>query len=265
MKQFFYFIFVSFISCNLFAWGHLKSLTDETGKFRLISILKEKNSISYCLFIDSHLNNEFTAESIQKQIAASLHMWLKPLSKNKLTTNSAIKFVPDCQSSEVNLLVHLGSDKVFPHLAAYTKFDKIYNNQPVMYLKINTDYTKHFNRAYRDFKNILSLKTLKELVGELSDLLQTDEAISVQNFATKKTLLYEDLYQTSFRVLLHETGHAFGLCDNITTPFADNCDPNFKTKKTEGSVMSDSTYLTLTSDDAEGIIQLFNRKLAGPN
>ncbi len=70
-----------------------------------------------------------------------------------------------------------------------------------------------------------------------------------------------DVFHSTLHLFLHEVGHAFGLCDTLPHLLRDQvnqtCDPVWQTEVFKNTLMSDSFFLSLTSDDREGITKLF--------
>lgn len=83
--------------------------------------------------------------------------------------------------------------------------------------------------------------------------------MTVQTFATSRNLDYVSVFWSTYRALIHELGHSFGLCDTYIATMKDRCDPNFSSVDQPSSVMKDSNYFYLTDDDKEGIQRLFLR------
>ena len=74
-----------------------------------------------------------------------------------------------------------------------------------------------------------------------------------------------EVYNNSFTFMLHEFGHAFGLCDTYVG--SNNCDPNYSSPtdiaEQPPSVMRCDDPIYLYPDDIEGIRQLFKRFAPG--
>ncbi len=61
-----------------------------------------------------------------------------------------------------------------------------------------------------------------------------------------------------FPVMIHEFGHAFGLCDMRPIPYEIRCNRQWRTELTDSSVMAFGGYV-LRPDDIEGIRSIFER------
>ena len=68
-------------------------------------------------------------------------------------------------------------------------------------------------------------------------------------------------FNSSFNILLHEMGHAFGLCDMYQPALSESCDMNHVSNpiNASGSVMREGGQLHLEQDDRDGVKSLFVR------
>ena len=68
-------------------------------------------------------------------------------------------------------------------------------------------------------------------------------------------------FNSSFVILLHEMGHAFGLCDMYGLQLSEKCDKDHVSRPAIGSggVMREGGQLSLQQDDRDGVRSLFER------
>ncbi len=240
------------VSNNAFAWGHLKELKTPTAHQYLVFAALDWNEIRYCFEIDRSVRPLFDESSVSLQLESSFRAWLAPVRAQGLVGN--VKFTRTaCSDSRLNLRVEIGPERDYPALGAYHVERPGYS-----LIKLNTDFRRRNNSRILDFKSLMELGTSVQLV-ELLERLELSVGYSVQDFAEEARVDYVSMFWSTYRVLLHETGHAFGLCDTAKASVAQHCDPNFLTPVHEGSVMSDSNFLSLTQDDEAGILRLFRR------
>lgn len=228
------------------AWGHSpKADTSANLSFNAIS----QKRISYSISDSSGLYNE---KSLQLQLRSAIRLWLdgltdtrtielKKLSCNKTVdlklfvspdTNASNHYGPGFYESKniqgkANAVIHMNSvfmDNLTPH--------------PVR------DFLELFNKDVFNGENFL-----KSLIKEMH---------SHQSLSQKHNIPYDDLYANTYSFLIHEVGHAFGLCD---TGFSSSCDAKFRSSHQPDSIMKSGEYFYLTDDDKEGISNMRKRVL----
>lgn len=120
-----------------------------------------------------------------------------------------------------------------PHIVIPTRFADVYSN------------SKKFSQLKNDI-----LQTPNYEYAKMAALLDELESF-INNFrASQKNLFY---------AMLHETGHAIGLADQLKSSL-DNADIIYSTVNPRTSIMDNWTQ-TLTCDDVDGIIMLFDDAL----
>ena len=239
------------------AWGQLKDLNEPTWtKTFLAPILQERSQIRYCLEIDPSVASRFPQESLIIQIEAVYQEWLAPVRAKGLVSDVTISKV-SCKSRDFDVKIAIGPDAKYPNIGAY-QIESQQDGRWFSLVKLNTNYKSTAPDEIVDIKSLLDLRSLSA-VSSLMVKFETTPSLNVKTFAHENDQLYGPMFWTSYRVLLHEMGHAFGLCDTLESIAHDHCDRAYLTPIFKNSVMSDSNFLSLTDDDRDGIVALFRR------
>jgi len=253
----FAFIVTGLSSSCVLAWGHIDTLQNPKWvESHLVLPTIRNKEIKYCLTIDPKHLQEFPVKSMKLQVESALRTWLIPVQNAGLIGDVKITRVK-CDTNKYDLKVDMGPESKYPELGAY-QIERNDNGRPFSLVRINTEFEWE-GFKYIDTYKIFKLESIQDLKGMLAGFEALRE-LEVTEFATANTVERNQLFWTTQRVFLHEIGHAYGLCDTIPTQ-RQNCDSNYLTEQTEGSVMSNSMYMTLTKDDEDGIISLFKRFL----
>lgn len=250
-------LFISVTCAQALAWGHQLDLRDP--KLRpayLAPIALLAHEIRFCVSIDPSVASQFDSDSIHTQTQAVLQAWLNPAQQVRAVSSVTLRAV-DCKLNRFDLKVVLGPDQKYPQLGSYHDiFTDGARNYSVIH--INTEYRTPTKIAIVDYKSLMRLESHDELVASLDRLAQ-NQGFSSIDFAKYAGLEHDPVFWSTFRILLHEVGHAFGLCDTLSSLSKTDCDPDFLTSISRQTVMSDSTYMSLTKDDEIGIVALFQR------
>lgn len=243
---------IFFTDASALAWGHGLGLRFWPNA-HLITPLVQQNAINYCLQIN---DPRFDVASIRRQVEMALHLWLKPLEWEGVWNTQVRE--SSCQENLFNLKVVIGPETVHTGLGAY-QLSTTLENRAFSLVKIDTQYAlDYLDKSYSfvDFAQLMAPgHTLEQ---ELYSVSLTDFMI-VPTYANQRGLDVMQVYLNSYRALIHEFGHSFGLCDTLATRVESQCDPNFRTQTHPTSVMQDAIYFFLTPDDAQGIQNLYRR------
>ena len=245
------------------AWGMLSELDVGFANAHLFRQVYKGHQINYCITLseqDISPQAGFTYKTINTEARIALREWLNAVSD--LTGDVNLQRVK-CSSHFVNLVIYYGaprSDDFHPSFEQSNAFGRAH---PYSYVSINT--VKYYmldgvSTPTIDFAKLLPPQM--DLVTMLTWLI--GQKMSDQQIVQWLGLPPDDImkvYDNSFTFMLHEFGHAFGLCDTYAGP--NNCDPNYSSPKdiTEQppSVMRCDRPVYLYPDDIEGIRQLFKR------
>ena len=236
----------------------MKEFNGEWASVHLVFAAAERAKINYCIEIDLHAGPGFEEESLNIQTEAALQAWLNPVQEKDLIGNVQLNRVA-CQPGQFDLKVAIGPDREYARLGAYQLETQQFGHRFTL-IRINTLYRTKSYTQISDFKGLLNIQKQMDLVQTL-DHLSLIQGYSVYDFAEENKVAYVPLFWSTYRILLHELGHSFGLCDTTAAKAKEFCDPNYLTPVYENTVMSDSNYLSLTKDDEEGIVELFRRFL----
>lgn len=253
-------VFVLGYSPVAYSWAHFKSLRDPfLGKKYLVAKVLNEQKINFC--IDVSEADAFNPENLAIQTEMALKVWLEPL-KNIGISGISIKNVK-CDHSELSLKVAIRSDKTqYIAFEALEFFKNAKTSKQDAYPRIifNTaakrkhlDTLEILKPGELDFRNTLRRLTRRKIDSKqfgVNCLTNADTSIEE---AKKKG------YMSIFHLLVHEVGHAFGLCDTYEDRNEDLCDKEYTTRTHNESVMKDCTQSYLTKEDVEGITSLFLR------
>jgi hypothetical protein len=132
---------------------------------------------------------------------------------------------------------------------AYTKVTLntayIYSSGSKQYGPI--DFIKFANNDLTLQKNEMDLLALKQM--------------TIAEFSATRKIDWLAVYYSTYKMLIHEFGHSFGLCDAHNAQVNDSCDSKFSSRDQPPSIMRDAKFFYLTGDDIIGIKRLFARYL----
>lgn len=220
-----------------------------------------QSQIRYCLDLPPAAAERFPAASLHPQIAAALQLWLAPIAAQK-GSPVAVVAVPCAAAADLKVMfgpTEQGDTSNGAFTAAQLQ-DK--PQQDAMLVKIDSDYVWHETRnlpgnpngayPWRDFAVFVrpQHETLESLMAEVS----VRRPQTLDDFAVARKIGHSAVFWTTYRVFIHEFGHAFGLCDTNDDLLALQCDARWRSLGAQpGSVMKNSNYFYLTADDREGL------------
>lgn len=243
-----------------FAWGHLYALGSEYVQANIIYNVLRTSEIHYCVEI---LEPGFGQRSIEEQVDHALQVWLKPLQKKKLIGKVKTQAV-SCNSPDFILKISIGKESEYQYRqhAAY-QIPQKEGSHYYSLIRLNTDfrfkdpYGKGRNYAWVDFGdlNLGGMTAMKRLVWaeKKRSILQTRDLADYGQ---------EDSFRidiSTYRVLVHEIGHSFGLCDMYQSELGGNCDPAFTSFDGNSAIMMSNEMLLPTADDQTGLIEVAKR------
>lgn len=247
------FLVAASLSSTAFAWGYLELFTSFHGRGYLVTPVRERNEVRYCLYIDPAYAQKFDRKSMNVQITGAFQEWMRPVVEKKLLMAEPTITEVDCSSVDIDLKISVSQphDRTSPGA-----FQDIINvaGRPVSLIKIDPVFT-YEGDSFVDTMSLLSDRTLEGLKQELKRYGRK-EGYPLYVFQKRVGTTFNQAHWSTFRVLLHEFGHALGLCDTQEGR-RELCDMKFTTPQISGSVMSDSAYLSLTDDDKKGILKAF--------
>lgn len=222
-------------------------------------------TITYCLDIAPDLTTRFPPAVLAIETEAALQLWTTLLSAPH-GRGISIQHVA-CQA-DVDLRVVIGAHQSGDTAnGAYAQTMPAANpEQDYILIKIDADYVWHETRGLSGNANgnygwhttmqELGIAALTQLAPML-DAISIAQPRSVDAVAQALHLPHSTVFWTTYRALIHELGHGFGLCDTKQELLEQDCDPAWRSQGTQpSSVMADSNYFYLTEDDKAGIIFL---------
>ena len=248
----FLFISIQFLASGAHAWGLTTDLNTGWLNAQLVNHVIQLHEIDYCVQI---ADPRFAQGTIERQVAAVLPLWLKPLEDQGIH-GITIRAV-SCDSGSFNLKVEIGPEASYKTLGSY-QLPQYQDGHFYSLVKVDSEYLYAANgKSYP----IVDFETFSCPPGTSLDALMNSVSISspatVQAFAAAQHLEYTAVFWSTYRLLIHEIGHSFGLCDTYPSQVHVHCDPAFMSADQPSSVMYDSNYFYLTQDDVTGIKALF--------
>lgn len=221
--------------CALFAWGHQMILATEWKEASLAHKTLAHQEIRYCVELIPRLRGWRSQISFETKLA--IQLWLKAAKRKARVKEVA------CQTP-VDLRVQMGPESEYPELSSYA-IPRFYKGKYEYLIRLNTQYG--FEDAGKKFK-------IRPVAFSPSEREQSD--ITHWNFRNRKT--YLKFYFSTYNCLIHEVGHAFGLCDTAPSLYP-SCDSKHESAFHGEGVMNTSESLLPSEDDKKGIRSVFAR------
>ncbi len=264
-------VICSAFASRAWAWGELKVLDGYERHALLIYPAYQNHKIDYCLNLRDPAPGKFSYSSMEIEVPLALQQWLNAV-KN-WTGPVKIKRV-SCSTPGLNLMVDVGPPPPHnydPHQAFQYIVLSAKNAQVFDHVVLSTTYSYYHDNAILfdyDFayvvRDLLKTKhiTLQKLIKRI-----TKHQTPFKTIATWVEPQWGDqsdamVFNSSYYFLLHEFGHAFGLCDtNSLGIMKQECDPKYVSNwySQPPSVMGNGSFYYLTADDISGVHHVFSR------
>ena len=248
------------------AWGFLPDIDAPEGVEMRASYLPHavitEGEVTVCL--RNERPDRFSDQSIRMQVEAVLGLWLDAAGE------SASVHWSTCRRSDVDLVVNIVDMDDEPYIA-YAAFEEI-GERTLSSITFNTAFES--DPPEREVS--VDFVTLLPKGSQFPEVFKriTGAPTTIGHFAVINNLSYMQVFLSSLPTLLHEMGHAFGLCDLYGNEI-EYCDQKHFTPVTGSSMMLDTNgdSFNLAQDDVDGIRALFSfyrkkmaseRKLEGP-
>jgi hypothetical protein len=242
-------LFVSLLlTTSAFSYGHVVSLNQWYGRTSLIHDVINSRAINFCVSIEN--SPRFSKRSIATQVKMATNMWLKALPVfNQMTVTEV-----GCHSSSLDLKVVVKKDLQYPKSSAYKLNGDRYDT-----IIINSGYKRKVSKYSNKVVSPIDLSSILKKGDKLETVLSklTSKQYNTLKLAKKFRISRSQAYYTSYKTIIHEVGHSFGLCDTLNPK--NNCDSRYLTSRQPKSVMKNSTFMYLTSDDIKGIRSVYKR------
>lgn len=234
-----------------FGWGHLDFVGGDWGQSTLTYALVNRGKIKYCVHSDEP--KRFPEANISQQTRAALSVWIKAAGKYSRTSIEAV----DCKDGQPDLMVQVGPESDFTEMSGY-HVPQMDGERFYSLVKLNSEYTyieeKHRYQVV-DFAQMLpAALSPSKVIDEISQ----EKPMTVGDFSGHFKVHYQKAYLSSYKMLLHEIGHAFGLCDTENNLFK-YCDVKYRTGTRPPAVMNQADFFYLTPDDKAGLAALIQR------
>jgi hypothetical protein len=253
------------LSPNAYAWGHLLSLSQGAAGATLTSTSLKTHTIHFCISGDFG-DTAIDATSIEGQVRLVIGLWLQPV-RELIGDDVSIDRV-DCEDKRLNLKVTFGVDTRLDKPAiTFARFDGGRHYEEIF---IRTNYrivVPGQSYPLADFAWIV--KRFNPHTGHaftMPELLDYAEQHRLSSFDVGRMAGVNGLvsFNSSFNILLHEIGHAFGLCDMYLPAMTESCDMNHVSHPINAysSIMREGGQLSLQQDDRDGVKSLFERYIS---
>lgn len=274
MKRYFLIFFIFFNASELVAWGIKVELRNpRILGASLASKAIKKNEILYCLKIDPSAESKVFSSELALEMQSALSVWLKGI-KDAGAKSSTSKLISNC--ADADLEVQIGNRSIKDqsngaftqvHLQEFSKDKK--SQKDFILIKINMDYIWNETRGLKGNANgqyqfaPFSVLTKFKKDFDLPALLNWVSFVkpaSVDEVSEFLGASHGTVFWTTYRALLHELGHGFGLCDTNKEFFESQCDPLLRGNDPQPpSIMLNSNFFYLTADDKVGLSKLFKK------
>lgn len=254
-------IYASLLLGNLaFAYGFLPELRDRRGRGHLIFVIAKREPIRFCIKIDASAKGLFSDESIEEQTRSALAMWINPLESPYRRGVAAERI--DCNSPLVNLVIDIGPDQSGSTYPAEERVINDKNNRFYSLIKIRSNWVRVTNghvSSVRDFGSFHPDYNNQPFPMKSFIAAAEDPRYPVVQIAGWAKVSAEDIRESSLAILIHEIGHAYGLCDTYPEGSL-KCDlatlVPFDLGNQPDSVMKGNRELKLSEDDMSGFYAL---------
>lgn len=253
---------MSLFSALGWSYGLSKDLGDIYAETRLVVTVYRFKNINYCVEIKDE--PKISQQSMELQTELALKVWLEPLKALGIEDVTITKI--SCSSNELDLRVLIGKyggnskNNFFAYYDSTLDKTRYYSN-----IVLNTEFVDEIAGAgpqkIVNTQDLLGEKTLSKFQETLEELIkmQVSHQVAAAKFGVKPL----QIYYSSFPILLHELGHAFGLCDTYK-PKSDefrkfiDCSPEYMNRNHPDSVMKQGLKFNLYDDDKAAITEIFN-------
>lgn len=256
------------------AWGikhELRSLRSWQASLTFKAVMH--GTITYCIDIAPDLTTRFPPAALAIETEAALQLWTTPL----LTPHGghiSIQQVACQAAADLRVVIGAHQSGSTANGAFAQTMHAPHPTQDYILIKFDADYRWHETRglpgnangdyAWQNTMQGLGLASLTQLAPTLTAISITRPR-SVDAVAQALTLPHSTVFWTTYRALIHELGHGFGLCDTNQEWREKDCDTSWRNQGAQpSSVMTDSNYFYLTDDDQAGINFLKNLMQRAP-
>ncbi|HLE10515.1 MAG: hypothetical protein A2504_14375 [Bdellovibrionales bacterium RIFOXYD12_FULL_39_22] len=236
-----------------FGWVHLRELRGEYYKSHLTYKIFNDRQIDYCIQLSDRSWNE---DSLDIQIVMAIETWLTS-NPDFFAMHVAINKV-GCDDPNMDLQVLIGKDDERWQLGAFQSATKI-GTHYFSRIQIISDFQWKDNGTGKIyfFQNFMELSPAFD--SHFLEEISIKGKATLEQVAKNSDVDYFQIFWSTYRVLLHELGHSFGLGDTYTPEIDKSGDREFRSEKHPSSMMNDSNYFYITDDDKDGIKSLILR------
>jgi hypothetical protein len=216
-----------------------------------------RHAIKFC--VHNTKPDRFLTRSIEIQTETGLRLWLSAV---KSTSGSVAIATVECTAPDCDLIVDISdyrdnSHKNVPTFEAAIDF----KGRTIAAVAINTAFKgpgiDGLIYSVVDFV-IATTNGVSGLPDLLNSVSVGPSRTNLEDFAKATSNPYDGVYFSSYHSILHELGHAFGLCDTNTKSLSfHQCSQSSFSgqvgRSQPDSIMKTSNYFYLTDDDVAGV------------
>jgi len=237
----------SIVPSLCFAWGHWKGVDSKKWGYAYLAYRAiDQGKIRFC--VENRHPEYYSTRSLTAQIQIALTMWVKAGTEHPVLVEEV-----KCSSNQGDLIVDIGPQEKWDFKTNAISTLVRRDSQYKALIKIHTRY---FDATPLDFLELMDRdfeKMVQVLMNSQSSALTSErltEMTGLRSFA---------FHNSTFRILLHEVGHSFALCDTYRSSETPDCDPNFTALTQVPGVMGEYNFYHLNNDDIESIRRMFER------
>ncbi len=265
----------SLTGARAMAWGELHLLSTKWRQAFLEYPAIKYHRINFCIELNlptdrngNEINRgHFSVKSISEQTKMALTLWLNAADGHGLNGHVKIRRLPFCAGFNVNLKIIIGPSDRWWAITNYEHNEFGYHAQT--YINTNSVHSFQWNSELMqiptyDFQYLVH-KYLPGMTLPVAMDYAYAKKMDLYAFGSWANAPAPIFGYSSYPTLIHEMGHAFGLCDTGGYPSAYDCDPKHVSVPSPleqpVSVMNDGEdeYFYLKSDDIAGVRDAFSR------
>lgn len=243
-------VFSFIFSAYAFSWGHLDFLNNDWAQSSLTYTVVHKQRIHYCVEVENE--NRFPPKQISKEVKMALEVWLTGAD---LHSKTLIREVPCIEHPD--LVVQIAKETEFPELSGYQvpryEAERYYSN-----IRLNSEYSYAEHSGRYKVSTFASFFPIPQNEERIIREISLQKPLDLKEFSSKYNVNYQSVYLSTYKMLLHEVGHAFGLCDTEESLFR-YCDTRHRSHNRPPAIMNNADFFYLTPDDKMGIRAVFKR------
>ena len=237
------------------AWGLHRFFFEPTHRdIYLVRPIVEGRPIRYCLEISDE--NRVRPSSLDQQVRHALGIYQRVLTQGSRAPQSQFERV-DCASAQLELRVRIAQTETSSNHGEALPLIERRSGRRYYQITLNPEPTvAAISGGLTDTLSFLGFdfQRFRQSLGRVGDLISTDPSL----FATRYRANLRQVQASTWPLILHELGHAFGLCDTYSAEiFEQQAHPEHQRlpmalPHTAG-IMGAAGHMNLGRDDVDGL------------